>query len=338
MTTCFLLNLNNLIVVVGKMGKNIQGGIKMKIEEAYSLDYGGIVDAEKAYELYWEELIKDKKNFQCPDPNCDAQITCAGIDLPRDKMKKTLHFRIYGKHSEKCSLSKNINEQKRDKPNNTNENPMRYINSEIDVFLANRPKNHNIITLTEAKKESLKHNEIKKKIDKDINSGTKRIPKYSTIKPLISKYQKYSEEETVGNHYINIKENKISYKEMFVSLSDIKFELMSNDNRIYFGKAHIYMPNGKNDYILRFEEPIIKNKEEYYPSVYISRTLINKHYMSQKWEQKLEELKKSSKYEKVIFFVYSKPTYKEKTIREETCKFIDFIITSLDHFDYRYDN
>ena len=51
----------------------------MKVVHAYSLDCEDIVDVEKAYDLYWANIIKDPKNFECISVNCSAEITCANI-------------------------------------------------------------------------------------------------------------------------------------------------------------------------------------------------------------------------------------------------------------------
>lgn len=38
-----------------------------KIEEAYSLEYEEVIDAEKAYELYWDGLIQEKEHLNVQD-------------------------------------------------------------------------------------------------------------------------------------------------------------------------------------------------------------------------------------------------------------------------------
>lgn len=314
-----------------------KGDKQMKIEEAYSLDHEDVIDAEKAYELYWEEIIQDKRNFQCPDPDCDAQITCAGLELSREEMKKIPHFRLYGKHNNECSLNENIQDQHKDRPVSTEENLMKYINNEVDIFLLDRPQDHSTTAVTKCSKKDIDHKKNKKRIKEESSSGLKRIPKYSTIKPLITKYEKYQREETLGNHYIHIKGYNVSYKEMFINVSNTKFESMSKYKRVYFGEAKIYAPTGRNYYIIRFKDSITKGQKEYYPSIYISEKLINEHYMNRKWRKTLDMLKDSLDSEKLIFFVYSKPTYKKKETENKTNEYIDFSIASLDYIDYRFD-
>ena len=72
-----------------------------KIEEAYSKEYNEIIDVEKAYELYWDGLITDKRAFECP--KCSLKITAANIDKVRVEMKNTPHFKAYGEHELGCS-------------------------------------------------------------------------------------------------------------------------------------------------------------------------------------------------------------------------------------------
>ena len=56
----------------------------MKGNEAYSLEYNEIIDAEETYELYSEGLITDKKAFICTGNDCEAQITCTNIDREKE--------------------------------------------------------------------------------------------------------------------------------------------------------------------------------------------------------------------------------------------------------------
>ena len=69
---------------------------------AYSLEFKQIIDAEKAYDLFQSEVIKEKRAFECPNENCTALIICINIDRPLQETKKSVHFRSYGNHLGYC--------------------------------------------------------------------------------------------------------------------------------------------------------------------------------------------------------------------------------------------
>ena len=49
-------------------------------KEAYSIEIDEVIDAEKAYELYWEDLINDVHDFICSEEGCTAQLTLSSVN------------------------------------------------------------------------------------------------------------------------------------------------------------------------------------------------------------------------------------------------------------------
>lgn len=78
----------------------------MHLEEAFSLQFGQTITAERAYELFWADIINDKRAFQCPGDNCTAQVTCANLDAPEQDLKVQPHYRPYGEHIEGCPFAR----------------------------------------------------------------------------------------------------------------------------------------------------------------------------------------------------------------------------------------
>ncbi|WP_083189890.1 hypothetical protein [Orenia metallireducens] len=298
----------------------------MKTEEAYSLDYGDVVDAEKAHELYWDGTIKNKKNFECPDPNCSLQITCANIDKSRDEMKKSPHFRIYDEHSSKCDIGKNTEEKEEQKNSNKNRTENKYIDSKFDILLFQRPKSHSQKLITKSNGE-IDHKKQKLKLKQEKNKNEKRNSEYFTIKPLISKFEKYKEDNVLNDYFIKIRNYPINYADMFVKISEKELNLYSNYKRIYYGTGNVERKG--NNFAIEFTNSIISEGSYYSTTIYITEKLIKKHYMNRKWKRKLEELANLES-DEIIFFVYSKPIVKSDY------PYINFPITSLNFLDYRF--
>lgn len=59
----------------------------MKLEEAFSLELRRLVSADDADRAF-NKAINSKHMFKCPDPKCDAQVTCANLDKPRSFRKR----------------------------------------------------------------------------------------------------------------------------------------------------------------------------------------------------------------------------------------------------------
>lgn len=71
------------------------------------------MDAIRAHELWCEGILKDKTAFQCKDPNCVAQITCANMDKKKSEMKRTPYFQCYSQHSTTCKCKNDYQESKK---------------------------------------------------------------------------------------------------------------------------------------------------------------------------------------------------------------------------------
>lgn len=300
-----------------------------KLEEAYSEEYEYIIDAEKAYELFWDGTITDKRAFQCTDSKCKAQITCVNIDKKRAEMKRTPHFKCYGQHSKECDAIKEYRESQVDKGEKGNGNPIKYLDDTVDIFSFNRPKRDGIIAKT---KESIDtkdvHKEKKARIQSEYNINGRRSSTYYSVKPLISKFEKYSEENTLDKHFINIKGFNISYKRMFVNIRDTNIEDVEKYYRVYYGAGKIYKAKkNPNDFVVFFQGGF--GSKGIKTGIYLSSTVIDAHYRKNKWREELESLV-GVKDKEIIFFVNSKPEIKKEMIY--------LPISSMDFIDYRIIN
>ncbi|WP_127533209.1 hypothetical protein [Paenibacillus kobensis] len=308
----------------------------MKIEEAYSTDYNDVVDAEKAYDLFWSGEIRDKRNFECPDQNCDARITCANLDKARDKMKNILHFKSYGVHSSECNVvsdKSKVNRPQDDADPSVPRNS--YVDSETDVLLLRRLKQHSSIVSTHSGISVVDPKDIKKKMKQSyfMLRNSKRDPEYSTIKPLVSKFEDYLLEGTLSTHHIKISDYKVSYKDMFVEVNGQEFNALSEYPRIYYGEATIIKARN-NDYRIRFIDQINHEGKCFNPEVYVHESVLNKHYMRRYWKNLLNEI--LSLKGRARFFVYCKPNFNENTKNNITTTYLNFRINSLDYLEFRH--
>lgn len=298
----------------------------MSIEKAYSIEANDIIDAEEAYELYWNGIINDKKAFSCI--YCNAPITCANLDKKRAEMKNLPHFRCRGSHEDECELIVEISSNKRTDKKRKERN---FLDEDADKL--NITHNTEGIKKIINKKENrdLKNINIQKeKIIEEYKSGKRRKAKYTLIRPIVSKYLKYIKENSISKKYINVYKNiNITYDEMFKKIDEVDIENLSKYKRIYFGEGNIKKVG--NDYMVVFNKRI-KIKNDYIKTTFFIN--YEKHLKDlnnlQQFKEELDEI--VEKKEKVMIYVYTN-NLKLKVNKE--MKIINLYLDMIECFNYR---
>jgi hypothetical protein len=296
-----------------------------KIEEAHSLEYGKVVDAEKAYELYWDGLIQDKRAFECP--GCSLKITAANIDKERTEMKNTPHFRAYGVHKFGCSYEFEKDKESKSADNKNNKRQLT-IDKQVDSLFLKRPTNHQYVRSNMNVKSSINDKDISLKNNSTNDNYQKKSSNYYSIKPLVSKFIKYEIENKLMENYINIKGYNITYADMFIDLTQIDLSNISKYKRVYYGDGEIVSSKKINgDYIIFFK-PGISNDDDKSTSLYISNELIQKTLTHNKWVSVLNNLTENQTHIKI--FAYCKISYRD------IGNYINLThLSNLDFFDFR---
>lgn len=266
----------------------------MKIDEAYSIEMERVLDAEEAYEMYWDNNgITDQRNFICTDPKCNASITCANLYKKRTEMKKAPYFILVGTHADGCN-SGNRGEILASKYVKRNV-PAPYINPQKSYFHFNRPYNHlkkivsknvnNFIKLNND--ESRYHSDIKKKI-----RAKERIPHRYEIGSLVNKYETFKEDGTTHNNYIilsDAKNIKLSYSEMFVPINKQDLDVLSKYKRIYYGNAKVKRYN--EYYLVKFINEFTSKGNLMAPSMFIRNKVVENYWRgSSYWQERLDSI------------------------------------------------
>jgi len=253
----------------------------MKIEKAYSKDCNEVIDAELAYDYYWNGKIHNKQNFECPSELCDTNITCANLDKLRQNMKIDPHYKSVGEHSDDCILKKDIlNKSKNtlsqaDSPSKSRNSKS---NDTADIFVLERPKSHwereQINSFADSSSARIKR---KRSIKQKARESYSSPPRYFSIMSLVSKYFKFKKENKLGDAFININGFNISYSDMFIDLAEQRLSSLSEYPRIYFGRAFVnLLRNG--DYSINFTNKLDFQKSLITPSLYLSKKLIQESF------------------------------------------------------------
>ncbi|MCH4886035.1 hypothetical protein EZV73_00580 [Acidaminobacter sp. JC074] len=271
------------------------------MDVAYSKEYEKVIDAEKAYELFWEGIIKDYRGFTCPGVGCDAQVTLANAKRERHSMKQRPNFRCYGEHIPSC-------EHKGKK----------------------KVKCLDILVLS-SKKRSKKKGLSKIDYQKQSSSGS-RQSEYRTIMPIVNKFIDYKKAKLLDQYEILNQGKRLTYYEMFLDLSG-EFDYFTKFNRIYYGPARIVKSKDKDDYIIFFKKSLTYKGEKYKPTAYVSKRIIDNSYRNKLWLKELSLLAEEKA--PVHVFIYGKA--KVHTKDEKSYLNIEICRAKLDLVDIRRD-
>ena len=290
----------------------------MKVNEAYSLEYNEIIDAEEAYELYSEGMITDKTAFICTGNGCEAQITCTNIDKEKEDMKQLPHFRVYGEHLDGCEMNQEIERITAIKRNVENKS---YLDNTVIEFLEKKQQSLGKMGNKQGSVSFSENLEIKNKL-KNKYSKEKRISTHFTIKSVVDKYLKNIED--LENYFFSFKGFKVSFKNMFLEIKQQKlnFSLELKYRRIYFGKGNIKQE--EKGYRVIFRDSFLYDNEE--KSKYAMTSIfISNDALSVKMKNRIDRLLQENN---VYIFIYGKPIINKE-------KYINFRYSNIDHIDFR---
>jgi len=240
------------------------------MEVAYCKEYQQVIDAEKAYELFWEGIISDYRGFSCPEIGCDAQVTLANARRERHSMKQRPNFRCYEEHETCCAQKK----QKKIKC--------------LDILVLGSHKRTRRKGLT--------------KLDyKSQTSSNNRQSEYRTIMPIVNKYIDYKKSDSLIDYEILNQGKKITYEKMFVQLEG-EFDLFTSFHRVYYGSAKIVKLSGRDDFIIFFDKRIKYKDKSFKPTAYVSNKIIENSYRNKIWLKELSTL--ADEKARVNVFIY----------------------------------
>ena len=233
----------------------------MKLDKAFSEDIEINITAQEADKLFVEGDIKSKFNFQCPDENCDAPVTCANLDRPKYKRKRDPYYKVVGKHRPKCDLVKNIDTQRKSTSTSIDiySNEDEYVDNAIRLNLQPpSTKRSESIDNTQGSDDT----NIRARPSNSPESGKRKIQRSKTLSSLIDAYRA---DET---HIVQLPEiGLIDIKYFFVEINGQDLSDLEDEYRIYYGKA--WFNKKENGYSIVFDKKLISGDVVKRPSSYM---------------------------------------------------------------------
>lgn len=307
----------------------------MSLDVAYSIEAKDFLDPDRAYDLYWAGIIKDKKKFICPGSDCNAQVTCANLDEDLQDMKVVPHFRIYGEHSQNCEIlnKKPLKSQYEDDLPIKSEK--RSIDeSVVDVFELSRPESYYDTTdligtpnspLIKKPKFSAHNNQTTLK-------ETGSIGKVYSVRSVVSRYIRYKKDGTLENRRVNIAGKDIPYRSIFKCIWEQELDNLPDHPVIYYGWAYINRFKANNGYQIKFKKTLKNGVDELTTTIMISDKLINSYKIKKLVTTRLQKINKQQK-PTAFIYIYAKPEIKESATGK---KYANFAINNLDMIDINY--
>ena len=308
----------------------------MSLDVAYSIEVDDYLDPDRAYDLYWSGLIKDKKKFLCPGADCSAQVTCANLDEDVQDMRVVPHFRVYGSHSQSCEIFNDVSlELQYEDVFNAKEERRTVDESVVDVFLLERPSSY-----YEEPKANRFHNHNPVKKSQFIKRSTESILRENgsignvySVRSVVSRYIRYKKDGSLDHRRVNIQGRDVHYKSIFKCIWEQDLGTLPDYPVIYYGWAFINrLPSG-NGYQIKFKKHFTKTKENYITTVMIGDRLIDSYKVKKLVTTRLEKIIQKEK-PTAFVFIYGKP---EESVSKKGVKYANFSITNLDMVDINYD-
>ncbi|QAU22901.1 hypothetical protein EO087_01945 [Dyella sp. M7H15-1] len=307
----------------------------MRLEEAFSMQFGEIISAERAYELFWAGIIDDKRAFRCPGDGCAAQVTCANLDASEQDLKVQPHYRPYGDHIEDCRFD--IKAPSTSSGSTREGNPTSSLNPAIpDVFHTARPKDHFVVRTTErtlSRTSSSGAAGSRTEASSGV-SGSRRRHHYA-VSNLVSRWLHLRDEGRLYDESVQLVQQTLAYGQLFKGIFNQDASRYAGVQLVYWGKARARRL--EFGYRMAFSSKMLVEGAAYSPSLLLRDDIIESCPYKKRITTRLEKaVKEDSGY--CILFVYGAPEVvpnpKYAAAPESQQQyFINFNIESLDMMD-----
>ncbi|MBT0719503.1 hypothetical protein HGT71_14750 [Rosenbergiella epipactidis] len=240
----------------------------MKLKEALSIELNKLVNADDADRMY-NHTITSKHLFQCPDPRCDAQVTCANLDKPKSFRKRDPYFIFVSDHIKECPIGESIvHELRKSKRGMKDPEALSYIHDEVielNFSSGSRKvlKSDNGVNTKSALTSSRKH--LQKNAEQDLDH------KRHSRKRLSGLVEAFLAGE---ERFIETDDGRIHIKELFVSVSSRQdISLLPDEPKVYYGKA--WLNKIRDFYQVKFISEMTCGTLKCKPTFFIPANLID---------------------------------------------------------------
>jgi hypothetical protein len=310
----------------------------VSIEEAATAERSERLTAERAYELYWADLLGQAPTFTCIGHDCSAPIICACLDKPEQNLRIRPYFRSrrLEDHSATCEVAHAKGETKAEK--------------RPDVFEAERPADHFRSIPAVSKPDPTASTALWEPLQRRsrgsgqdfgehpiaaVAAPTKggglrsRPSHYYRLSSLVQKFLEHRRDKDLAEATVEIGGETTTYEALFRNIYRQKVAEQLNTRAVWWGTASLRATK-EGGYYLRFSRPFRHDDAELKPTITLTAKDIDAYPVRKLLRARLDKIIAEAEGYCVVF-VWAKPWMPKGAEKP----FVRFYVNNLDHIDVR---
>jgi hypothetical protein len=289
----------------------------MSIDEALLPDSDERLSAERAYELYWAELLGDEPRFTCVGTGCHAPLTCACLRKPEQTLLIRPYYRSHRleDHADTCEVVHGRGEAPPKKG--------------ADIFEAERPADHfrrGPAARAPATSSSMRGATAPA-------SGTPPAPPrpshFYRLSSLVQKFLEHRRDRDLAEAPVTIGGETTTYEALFRNVYRQKIAEHLQTRAVWWGTASLRATK-EGGYYLRFTRPFRYGDELLKPTITLAAKDIEAYPVRKLLRARLDKLIAEHEGYCVVF-AWARPWMPKDAEKP----FVRFYIDNLDHIDVR---
>jgi hypothetical protein len=315
----------------------------VSIEEALNAERNERLTAERAYELYWADLLNPTPRFTCIGHDCTAPLICACLDKPEQNLRIRPYFRSrrIEDHAATCEIAHGKGEAKTEK--------------RPDVFEAERPADHFRSLPGTSAPDLAASSPLWEPLQRrsrgsgpgsgehpiadesaPTGSGSRtgaglraRSRHYYRLSSLVQKFLEHRRDKDLAEALVEIGGETSTYEALFRNVYRQKAADQLTTRAIWWGTASLRATK-EGGYYLRFSRPFRHDDIELKPTITLTAKEIDAYPVRKLLRARLDKIiAEADGY--CVVFVWAKPWMPKDAEKP----FVRFYVNNLDHIDVR---
>lgn len=286
------------------------------IDEAITPERDERLSAERAYELYWADLLGADATFLCVGEGCEAHLICACLEKPEQNLRIRPYFRSrrLEDHAATCEV---VHARGGEKEEN-----------QPDVFDAQRPADHFRAAPSVTAPASASHGGPATRRTSGVTGTAKRASHYYRLSSLVQKFLEHRRDDDLDEASVEIGGETTTYAALFRNVYRQKVAELTGTRAVWWGKASIRATKD-GGYFLTFSRPFRHDDTELRPTITLAAKDIEAYAVRRLLKARLDKLIDEGG--RCVVFAWAKPWM--PTNAESA--FVRFYVNNLDHIDVR---
>ncbi|MDY1546713.1 hypothetical protein [Luteibacter sahnii] len=275
------------------------------IEEAIQPEREERLSAERAYELYWADVLDGDATFLCTGNGCTARLICACLDKPEQNLRIRPYFRSrrLDDHAPTCEVAHGKAGAAREKG--------------PDVFDAERPRDHfreRVLSAAPRARTSA--------------PAAPRASRYYRLSSLVQKFLEHRRDGDLDTATVDMGGETLTYAGLFRNVYRQKVADLTGTRAIWWGTASLRATR-EGGYYLRFSRAFRHDDADLHPTVTLTARDIEAYPVRRLLRARLDKL--IAEGGRCVAFLWARPWMP----KDAESPFVRFYVDNLDHIDVR---